>query len=94
MMMMSDVVADSTDDDEDEVNTGPDPEEAKIRFAELKKSYSSSQRALKKYGRRHEKGIAALASLGEVFKYFKLIPKQFDPLLEHIRGILNRIMRT
>ena len=81
------------DDDEDEVNTGPDPEEAKIRFKELKKSYSASERALKKYGRRHDKGIAALVSLGEVFKYFKLIPKQFDPLLEHIRGILNRIMR-
>lgn len=87
------VVAGATDEDEDEASTGPDPEEAKIRFAELKKSYSASERALKKYGRRHEKGIAALAALGEVFKYFKLIPKQFDPLLEHIRGILNRIMR-
>ncbi len=84
---------DTTDDDEDEASTGPDPDEAKIRFAELKKSYSASQRALKKYGRKHDKGIAALLSLGEVFKYFKLIPKQFDPLLEHIRGILNRIMR-
>ncbi len=84
---------DSTSSDDDEGNTGPDPEEAKIRFAELKKSYNASQRALKKYGRQHEKGIAALESLGEVFKYFKLVPRQFDPLLEHIRGILNRIMR-
>ena len=84
---------DDEDEDEDEASTGPDPEEAKIRFAELKKSYSASQRALKKYGRKHDKGVAALLSLGEVFKYFKLVPKQFDPLLEHIRGILNRIMR-
>ncbi|MBN4075000.1 MAG: RNA polymerase sigma factor RpoD [SAR86 cluster bacterium] len=89
----NDGTATTTDDDDDEASTGPDPEEAKIRFAELKKSYSASQRALKKYGHQHEKGIAALVSLGEVFKYFKLIPKQFDPLLEHIRGILNRIMR-
>ncbi len=87
------VVATDDDEDEDDASTGPDPEEAKIRFAELKKSYSASQRALKKYGRKHEKGVAALLSLGEVFKYFKLTPKQFDPLLEHIRGILNRIMR-
>jgi RNA polymerase primary sigma factor len=85
------VVADTTD--EDDASTGPDPEEAKIRFAELKKAYNASERALKKYGRNHEKGIAALEALGEVFKYFKLIPKQFDPLLEHVRGILNRIMR-
>ena len=85
------VVADTTD--EDDASTGPDPEEAKIRFAELKKAYNASERALKKHGRNHEKGIAALEALGEVFKYFKLIPKQFDPLLEHVRGILNRIMR-
>jgi len=83
----------ATTDDEDEANTGPDPEEAKIRFTELKKSYSASQRALKKYGQQHKKGIASLESLGEVFKYFKLVPRQYDPLLEHIRGILNRIMR-
>ena len=83
----------SDDDDEEEGNTGPDPEEAKIRFTELKKAYSSNQRALKKYGRHHDKGVAAMVSLGEVFKYFKLVPRQFDPLLEHIRGILNRIMR-
>ena len=90
----AEVVAGAADDEDvDEASTGPDPEEAKIRFAELKKSYSASERALKKYGRKHDKGIAALESLGEVFKYFKLIPKQFDPLLEHIRGILNRIMR-
>jgi RNA polymerase primary sigma factor len=80
-------------DDDDDASAGPDPDEAKIRFAELKKSYNASQRALKKYGRQHEKGIAALESLGEVFKYFKLVPRQFDPLLEHIRGILARIMR-
>ncbi|MFL2840573.1 MAG: RNA polymerase sigma factor RpoD [Pseudohongiellaceae bacterium] len=88
------VTAATTDDeDEDEAITGPDPEEAKIRFAELKKSYSASQYALKKYSRQHDKGIAAMVTLGEVFKYFKLVPKEFDPLLEHIRAILTRIMR-
>jgi RNA polymerase primary sigma factor len=80
-------------DDEDEGASGPDPEEAKLRFAELKKVYNSSQRALKKYGRNHKKGQEALEGLGEVFKYFKLVPRQFDPLLEHIRGILNRVQR-
>ena len=83
----------SDDDDDDEASTGPDPEEAKIRFAELKKTYNASQRALKKYGRQHKKGQEAMENLGEVFKYFKLVPRQFDPLLEHIRGILNRIRR-
>ncbi len=80
-------------DDDEEANTGPDPEEAKIRFTELKKANASAQRALKKYGRQHEKGIAGLEALGEAFKYFKLVPRQFDPLLEHIRAILDRIRR-
>ncbi len=90
---VEDDTEDSSDSDEDDAATGPDPEEAKIRFAELLKVHKSTQRALKRYGRQHAKGQEALASLGEVFKYFKLVPRQFDPLLEHIRGILNRIRR-
>jgi len=84
---------DSSDDDDDEAPTGPDPEEARIRFEELRKQHRSSLRQLKKYGRQHEKGIEAMEKLGEVFKFFKLAPKQFDPLLEHIRGCLMRIRR-
>ncbi len=83
---------DSSSDDEDNAS-GPDPEEARIRFEELRKQVRSTQRALKKYGRDHEKGIESLEKLGEVFKFFKLSPRQFDPLLEHIRGCLNRIRR-
>jgi len=84
---------DSSDDDDDEVASGPDPEEARIRFEELRKQVRSTQRALKKYGRDHEKGIESLEKLGEVFKFFKLAPRQFDPLLEHIRACLTRIRR-
>src|SRR5690606_17544387 len=51
------------------------------------------ERALKKHGRDDPKGQAALEKLGEVFKYFKLSPRTFDPLLAHIRLSLNRIRR-
>jgi len=85
--------SDSDDDDDDEAPTGPDPEEAKIRFDELNKQYRSTMRALKKYGRQHDKGIESLEKLGEIFKFFKLAPRQFDPLLEHIRACLSRIRR-
>ena len=83
----------TTDDDDDEAPTGPDPEEARIRFDELRKQYRSTMRAVKKYGRQHEKSIEALNKLGEVFKFFKLAPRQFDPLLEHVRACLTRIRR-
>jgi len=84
---------DSSDSDDDDNAGGPDPEEARIRFGELQKQMRSTQRALKKYGREHEKGIESLEKLGEVFKFFKLAPRQFDPLLEHIRACLTRIRR-
>jgi len=84
---------DSSDSDDDDNVSGPDPEEARIRFGELQKQMRSTQRALKKYGREHEKGIESLEKLGEVFKFFKLAPRQFDPLLEHIRACLTRIRR-
>ena len=84
---------DSSDGDDDDNAGGPDPEEARIRFGELQKQMRSTQRALKKYGREHEKGIESLEKLGEVFKFFKLAPRQFDPLLEHIRACLTRIRR-
>ena len=84
---------DSSDSDDDDNASGPDPEEARIRFGELQKQMRSTQRALKKYGREHEKGIESLEKLGEVFKFFKLAPRQFDPLLEHIRACLTRVRR-
>ncbi|MEX2489392.1 MAG: RNA polymerase sigma factor RpoD, partial [Pseudomonadales bacterium] len=84
--------SDSSSDD-DEASTGPDPEEARIRFAELGKAFKAAERALKKHGRDHDKSLGELEKLGEIFKFFKLAPRQFDPLLSHIRAILTRIRR-
>jgi RNA polymerase primary sigma factor len=80
-------------DDDDEAPTGPDPEIAKVRFEELRKQFRSTQRALKKYGREHAKGVESLDKLGDVFKFFKLTPRQFEPLLDHVRGCLSRLRR-
>ena len=84
---------DAADSDDDEAPTGPDPEIAKLRFEELRKQFRSTQRALKKYGREHAKGVESLDKLGEVFKFFKLSPRQFEPLLDHVRGCLSRLRR-
>ncbi len=84
---------DDGDDDEDEGATGPDPEEAKIRFTELKDQYEITSTLVGKHGRNHAKAAAELEKLGEVFKSFKLTPRQFDPLLQHIRAVLTRLRR-
>ncbi|MDT8429374.1 MAG: RNA polymerase sigma factor RpoD [Pseudomonadales bacterium] len=79
--------------DEDEASTGPDPEEARLRFAELAASYKKAEAAIKKYGRLHKKTLAELDKLGDAFKTFKLTPKQFDPLVNHVRASLQRVRR-
>jgi RNA polymerase primary sigma factor len=79
--------------DDEEAVSGPDPELAKARFAELQKVLKSTERVLKKHERTDPKAQEALEKLGECFKYFKLSPKTFDPLLGYIRLSLNRIRR-
>jgi len=81
------------DDDEDEAVVGPDPEEAKIRFTELKEQYELTSSIVGRRGRNDAKSKSELENLGELFKCFKLTPRQFDPLLSHIRAVLTRLRR-
>ena len=81
------------DDDDDDTNVGPDPEEALIRFTELRKQYEKTSASVGKRGRADAKAKAELEKLGELFKNLKLTPRQFDPLLGHIRAVLTRLRR-
>ena len=85
--------ASTSDDDEDEAPVGPDPEEARIRFGELADQFKKTSTVVNKNGRDHAKSVIELEKLGEVFKSFKLTPRQFDPLLSHIRAVLGRLRR-
>jgi len=85
--------ASTGDDDEDEAPVGPDPEEARIRFGELADQFKKTSTVVNKNGRDHPKSVIELENLGEVFKSFKLTPRQFDPLLSHIRAVLGRLRR-
>ena len=82
----------STDDD-DEVAVGPDPEVARIRFTELRDQYVKTSSVVAKHGRADKRAVKELENLGELFKCFKLTPRQFDPLLSHIRAVLSRLRR-
>ncbi|MEE3237556.1 MAG: RNA polymerase sigma factor RpoD [Pseudomonadota bacterium] len=84
---------DSSGEDEDEATLGPDPEEARLRFNELRKQYEGTSTVLGKYGRSDDRTKSELEKLGDLFKNFKLTPRQFDPLLSHIRAVLTRLRR-
>ena len=82
--------ADSTDDEE-EAESGPDPVIAAQRFGAVSDQLAATVKVLKKHGRGSKQGIAELLALAELFMPIKLVPKQFEGLVERVRGSLDRL---
>jgi len=78
-------------EDEDEAVSGPDPEEARIRFAALQEQSDRVEASIAEHGRYSKQTAKELNELGEIFKYFKLTPAMFDPLIEEVRTTLSSI---
>ncbi|AQU83298.1 MULTISPECIES: RNA polymerase sigma factor RpoD [unclassified Halomonas] len=86
---------DSDDDDEDDDSTasegGPDPEEAKARFEQIREQNVVVEAALAKHGR----GSAVLkteqARLAELFSPIKLVPKHFERLVGQVRISVEQV---
>lgn len=82
---------DGDDEDEEEEDTGPDPELAREKFTALREQYSIVFDVIADKGRSHPDARKAIHGLSEVFKEFRLIPKQFDRMVRNMRGMMNRI---
>ena len=77
---------DDDDDSEEETESGPDPEEPRLRFELLKEKLDAADASLAKHGRGHKKTQEALNELGQVFAPFKLGNKAFDELVNVVRS--------
>jgi RNA polymerase primary sigma factor len=77
--------------DTDEVESGPDPELARQRFDELRKQLAKAARTIKKHPRDSAQAQKELEKTAELFKFFKLSPRQFDPLTERVRTTANQV---
>jgi len=84
---------DKSDDDEDEeeVDTGPDPEEAREKFGELRVAFEKVKALAASKGRDDAETKTATSDLSEVFRQFRLIPKQFDRMVRNMRDVMDRI---
>lgn len=71
--------------------TGPDPEIAKERFAELRKLYDDAVAAEKKHGVKHKKTIQKREALAKYFMDIKLATRQFNKLSRKMRSMLDEI---
>ena len=80
--------ANSGNDDTEETETGPDPVEAKKRFTALKRQCTKTEKVLEEKGYDSKEAQKEMAKLGELFKFFKLTPRVFDPLIETPRAVL------
>tara|TARA_R110002110_G_C13470397_1_gene720579 strand:+ start:60444 stop:62258 length:1815 start_codon:yes stop_codon:yes gene_type:complete len=83
--------ANSTDDDDEETDTGPDPVEAKKRFTALKRQFNKTEKVIAENGRTDKAAIKEMEKLGELFKFFKLTPRVSDPLTDTPRNILAAV---
>ncbi len=79
------------DDAEDEGDGGPDPEVAREKFGELRAQYEVTRLSIQKNGRAHDDTQAAIAQLADVFRQFRLMPKQFDRLVNNMREMMERV---
>lgn len=84
-------LSDEDEDGETEEDTGIDPELAREKFTELRVAYENMQIAINKNGRFHEDTNESIGELSEVFKQFRLVPKQFDRLVNEMRDTMDRV---
>ncbi|MFT6274508.1 MAG: RNA polymerase primary sigma factor [Halioglobus sp.] len=78
-------------DEVEEVDTGPDPVEAKKRFTALKRQHNKTEKVIAAEGRDSKAGLKELEKLGELFKFFKFTPRMFDPITQAARSALTAI---
>jgi RNA polymerase primary sigma factor len=82
---------DNDEDDSQEEDSGPDPEVAREHFIELRRLYDESTQLINSLGRAHPDTQNKIKELGEHFRVFKLIPKQFDRLVKNMRDMMDRV---
>ena len=57
----------------------------------MQKQQDKVEKSIAKHGRYSKQTAKELAALGELFKFFKLTPSMFDPLIEEVRTTLSSI---
>jgi len=88
----------SGQDDDEEEQSGPDPVEVKKRFRALKSQFKKTERACLR-SRTSKIAMQEQEKLGEIFKFFKLSPTQFELIslpareaLSIIRGVEKQML--
>ena len=82
---------DEEDDDDAEDDNSIDPELARQKFTDLREQHEATRAVIKKNGRSHKSAAEEILKLSDVFKQFRLVPKQFDFLVNSMRSMMDRV---
>ncbi len=83
--------APKSDDDEEVIDTGPDPDEVKARVKVIRRLHKRVLTNIEKYGFKDKKTIKVQTDLAEQLMELKLAPKLFDLLVRNLRGVVSII---
>ncbi|WP_018652357.1 RNA polymerase sigma factor RpoD [Actinobacillus capsulatus] len=96
----TEAVADVDDESEEEesdsnADTGDDnsidPELAREKFYALREQHEKALQAIQKHGRGHKKSREQIQALSDIFREFRLVPKQFDLLVESMQKMMKQV---
>jgi RNA polymerase primary sigma factor len=79
------------DEEEEAVDTGPDPEEAAKRFVSIGKAYHQFLNALDKVGSKDPKTLKIRKKICSELMELKLSPKMFDQLIDNLRQHVTEV---
>ena len=80
----------SSSDDSDSDNS-IDPEVARERFAALREQHTKTLATIAKHGRSGKRAKEQITQLADIFKQFRLVPKQFDVLVLSMKNMMKRV---
>jgi RNA polymerase primary sigma factor len=83
--------APKSDDDEEVIDTGPDPLEVKARVKVIKRLHNRVLTHIEKHGLKDKRTVKLQAQLADQLMEIKLAPKLFDLLVRNLRGIVSII---
>lgn len=82
---------DDSEDTDSEEEAGIDPELALEKFTELRNKYQNLQLAKNEHGYESNKAAQATELMLDIFREFRLTPKQFDYLVNKLRTSMDRV---
>jgi RNA polymerase primary sigma factor len=83
--------APKSDDDDEVIDTGPDPDEVIARVKAIRRHFNRAMKNLDLHGLKDKKTVKAHADMADQIMELKLAPKLFDALVRNLRDVVSII---